>query len=302
MRSANNIPFLPLAYSFALLLTACGGGADPTAPADTAAPVLSALTTTKSAAGELTMTATGTDNVGITGYCFSLSSTQPLASDACFQASNQKKVLTTVPLPPLRVWAKDAAGNVTATALVGPCSNAGYVASNATSLPTVCMVTTQGEVVMALESAKAPVTTANFLTYVNGGFYSDTVFHRVVSSFIVQGGGFTYSASTNQYIAKSTTNAPIVLEAPAATGLTNSLGTVAMARTSVLNSATSQFFINVADNIALDTNGGGYAVFGRVISGTATLDAIKAVPVISNGSEVSLPTTPPVIQWAVQLK
>ena len=164
------------------------------------------------------------------------------------------------------------------------------------------MVTTQGEVVLALESAKAPVTTANFLTYVNSGFYSDTVFHRVVSSFVVQGGGFTYSASTNQYIAKSTTNAPIVLEAPAATGLTNSLGTVAMARTSVLNSATSQFFINVADNIALDTNGGGYAVFGRVISGTATLDAIKAVPVVTNGSEVSLPTTPPVIQWAVQLK
>ena len=75
-----------------------------------------------------------------------------------------------------------------------------------------------------------------------------------------------------------------------------------MARTTELNSATTQFFINVVDNTGLDTVGGGYAVFGRMISGTTTLDAIKAVAVVSNGSEVSLPTTPPVIQWAVQLK
>lgn len=297
-----NKRLLPAALGFTVLLTACGGGSDPTTPADTAAPVLSALTTTKSATGELTMTATGTDNVGITGYCFSLSTTPPLASDACFQASNQKKVLTTVPLPALRVWAKDAAGNVATTALVGPCSNEGYLASNGTSLPTVCMLTSQGELVLALENVKAPITTANFLSYVNSGFYSDTVFHRVVSSFVVQAGGFTYSSSTNQYAAKNPTNAPIVLETPATTGLSNTLGTIAMARTNVLNSATSQFFINVAENIALDANGGGYAVFGRVISGLSTVDALKAVPVVSNGSEVSLPTTPPVIQWAVQLK
>jgi peptidyl-prolyl cis-trans isomerase A (cyclophilin A) len=164
------------------------------------------------------------------------------------------------------------------------------------------MLTSQGELVLALENVKAPITTANFLSYVNSGFYSDTVFHRVVSSFVVQAGGFTYSSSTNQYAAKNPTNAPIVLETPATTGLTNTLGTIAMARTNVLNSATSQFFINVAENIALDANGGGYAVFGRVISGLSTVDALKAVPVVSNGSEVSLPTTPPVIQWAVQLK
>lgn len=302
MRSVNNILLGSVAFGFALLLTACGGGSDPTAPADTAAPVLTGLTTTKSASGELTITAAGSDNVGITGYCFSLASTAPLASDACFQPSNQKKVLTTVPLPPLRVWAKDAAGNVTTTALVGPCSNTAYLASSATSLPTVCMGTTQGELVFALENIKAPITTANFLNYVNNGFYSDTVFHRIVASFVVQGGGFNYSTSTNQYTAKTPTNAPIVLETPGTTGLTNTLGTIAMARTSVLNSATSQFFINVSDNTALDTSGGGYAVFGRVISGNATLDALKVVPVVSNGSEVSLPTTPPVIQWAVQLK
>jgi cyclophilin family peptidyl-prolyl cis-trans isomerase len=159
-----------------------------------------------------------------------------------------------------------------------------------------------GELVVALENVKAPATTTNFLLYVNEGFYSDTVFHRVVSNFVVQGGGFNYSAATNQYAAKSITRAPIVLEAPATTGLSNTLGTIAMARTGELNSATSQFYINVANNIGLDSAGGGYAVFGRLISGNTTLDAIKAVPVVSNGSEVSLPTTPPVIQWAAQLK
>ena len=271
-------------------------------PPDTAAPVLNSLTSAKTATAEFTMTATGTDNVGLVGYCFKNTTTAPLASDACFQASNQKKIALTVPLPAVYVWGKDAAGNVSANALVGPCSAAGYLASGTSTLPTVCMMTSLGELVVALENVKAPATTTNFLLYVNEGFYSDTVFHRVVSNFVVQGGGFNYSAATNQYTAKAVTRAPIVLEAPATTGLSNTLGTIAMARTGELNSATSQFYINVANNIGLDSTGGGYAVFGRLISGTTTLDAIKAVPVVSNGSEVSLPTTPPVIQWAAQLK
>jgi cyclophilin family peptidyl-prolyl cis-trans isomerase len=289
-----------------MLVTACGGDAGPAAPADTAAPVLNSLTSAKSATGEFTITATGTDNVGLVGYCFKNTSAAPLASDACFQASSQKKITLGVPLPPVYVWGKDAAGNVSANALVGPCSSAGYLASGSSSLPTVCMMTTLGELVMAIESVRAPATAANFLLYVNDGFYSDTVFHRVRSNFVVQGGGLTYSAATNQYASKSPTRAPIVLETPAITGLSNTLGTIAMARTSELNSATTQFFINVADNTFLDTNGGGYAVVGRVISGTATVDAIKSVAVvpngISNGNEVSQPTTPPVIHWAVQLK
>lgn len=167
-------------------------------------------------------------------------------------------------------------------------------------------MTTLGELVMALESVKAPATATNFLLYVNDGFYSDTVLHPVRSNFVVQGGGLTYSAATNPYASKSPTRAPIVLETPAITGLSNTPGTIAMARTSELNSATTQCFINVADNTFLDTNGGGYAVVGRVISGTATVDAIKSVAVVPNGilngNEVSQPTTPPVIHWADQLK
>ena len=283
-------------------LTACGGDSGPAAPADTAAPVLNSLTSAKSATGEFTITATGTDNVGLVGYCFKNTSAAPLPSDACFQASNQKKITLGVPIPPVYVWGKDAAGNVSANALVGPCSSASYVASGNSSLPTVCMMTSLGELVMALENVKAPATATNFLLYVNDGFYSDTVFHRIRSTFVVQGGGFTYPAATSQYTPKSPTRAPIALEAPAITGLSNTLGTIAMARTTELNSATTQFFINVVDNTVLDANGGGYAVFGRVISGTATLDAIKAVAVVSNGAEVSQPTTPPVILWVIQLK
>jgi peptidyl-prolyl cis-trans isomerase A (cyclophilin A) len=299
-------PLLPLVFSFALLLSACGGDAGTAAPPDTAAPVLNSLTSAKSAISEFTMTATGTDNVGLVGYCFKITSTAPLASDACFQASNQKKITLSVPLPPVYVWGKDAAGNVSANALVGPCSSAGYLASGTSNLPTVCMMTSLGELVLALENVKAPATATNFLLYVNDGFYSDTVFDRIRSTFVVQGGGFTYQAATSQYTPKSPTRAPITLEAPAITGLSNTLGTIAMARTTELNSATTQFFINVVDNTGLDANGGGYAVFGRMISGMATLDAIKAVAVVSNGvangNEVSQPITPPVIQWAIQLK
>jgi len=179
---------LPLFCAFSVLLSGCGGDGGPTTPPDTAAPLLNSLTSAKTAAAEFTMTATGTDNVGLVGYCFKNTSAVPLASDACFQASNQKKIALTVPLPAVYVWGKDAAGNVSANALVGPCSAAAYLASGTSTLPTVCMMTTLGELVVALENVKAPATTTNFLLYVNEGFYSDTVFHRVVSNFVVQGG------------------------------------------------------------------------------------------------------------------
>ena len=188
------------------------------------------------------------------------------------------------------------------------CSNAGIAASNASLLPTVCMMTSLGELVIELENVKAPITTDNFLKYVKDGFYSNTVFHRVTSTPIsigvAQGGGFTYASSTNQLTAKTPTYLPIKLEAPSPTRLlSNTAKTIAMARTYESDSATSQFFINVVDNTALDTNGGGYAVFGRLISGDATLAALKSVAVVSNDTgEVSLPKNPPVILWAVRLK
>jgi cyclophilin family peptidyl-prolyl cis-trans isomerase len=148
--------------------------------------------------------------------------------------------------------------------------------------PQVTLVTSMGTIVVELRPDKAKNTVDNFLQYVDDGFYSDTVFHRVVSGFVVQGGGYTVGQTTLK-----PTNPSIVLEAPSATGLSNNQGTIAMARTTNLNSATSQFFINTVNNPDLDTNSGGYAVFGSVIQGMNVVKAIEAVAVDSN----SWPTT-----------
>jgi peptidyl-prolyl cis-trans isomerase A (cyclophilin A) len=139
--------------------------------------------------------------------------------------------------------------------------------------PKVEFKTTMGNFVVDLDSEKAPKTTANFLNYVNSGFYNGTIFHRVIDGFMIQGGGFTPDLS------QKPTNSPVVSEAQ--NGLKNQTYTIAMARTSDPDSATAQFFINVKDNAALDfpnAMGNGYTVFGKVISGTQTIDAIRKVP------------------------
>ena len=191
-----------------------------------------------------------------------------------------------------------------AVSVPGLCSASGYTASNASSKSTVCMMTDKGEIVLELDAGAAPITAANFLQYANAGFYSGTIFHRVISNFMIQGGGFTYASGA--YTQKST-NAAIALESPTTTGLSNLRGTIAMARTNLPNTATSQFFINVVDNLFLNgsTATDGYAVFGRVISGLDVVDQIKQVAVQTSsitGTEVSSPVTPMVIQWAYQLK
>jgi peptidyl-prolyl cis-trans isomerase A (cyclophilin A) len=139
--------------------------------------------------------------------------------------------------------------------------------------PKVEFKTTMGNFVVELDDVKAPKTTANFLNYVKSGFYNGTIFHRVIDGFMIQGGGFT--ADLNQ----KPTNAPVVSEAQ--NGLKNNTYTIAMARTSDPDSATAQFFINVKDNVGLDypnAMGNGYTVFGKVISGTQTIDAIRKIP------------------------
>jgi len=139
--------------------------------------------------------------------------------------------------------------------------------------PQVEFKTTLGNFVVELDDVKAPKTTANFLNYVKSGFYNGTIFHRVIDGFMIQGGGFT--SDLNQ----KSTNAPVVSEAQ--NGLRNNRYTIAMARTSDPDSATSQFFINVNDNAVLDfpnAMGNGYTVFGKVISGTQTIDAIRKIP------------------------
>ena len=140
--------------------------------------------------------------------------------------------------------------------------------------PQVLIETTYGTIVLELYPDKAPKTVENFLQYVNEGFYDDTIFHRVIPNFMVQGGGFT------EDFTKKITHAPIPNEAD--NGLRNRIGTVAMARTNDPNSATAQFFINVAQNTFLDfrektPRAWGYAVFGRVISGMKTVNQIRNV-------------------------
>jgi peptidyl-prolyl cis-trans isomerase A (cyclophilin A) len=139
--------------------------------------------------------------------------------------------------------------------------------------PKVDFKTTVGNFVVELDSAKAPKTSANFLNYVNSGFYNGTIFHRVIDGFMIQGGGFTSD------LTQKPTNPPVVSEAQ--NGLKNQTYTIAMARTSDPDSATAQFFINVKDNEGLNypnAMGNGYTVFGTVISGTQTIDAIRKIP------------------------
>jgi peptidyl-prolyl cis-trans isomerase B (cyclophilin B) len=155
------------------------------------------------------------------------------------------------------------------------------------------MVTSAGALRIELDDEKAPKSVANFLAYVAKGHYANTVFHRVIKGFMVQGGGFAPGMS------QKPTDAPITNEAN--NGLKNKKYTLAMARTSVPHSATAQFFINTKDNGFLDftaesPQGWGYAVFGRVVSGSEVVDAIEAVRTGRKGMHDDVPVEDVVIQ------
>ena len=159
--------------------------------------------------------------------------------------------------------------------------------------PIVQMVTSLGTVELELFPDKAPVTVKNFLNYVNSGFYNGTIFHRVIPGFMIQGGGFEPGMRLKP------TRTPIRNEA--GNGLRNSVGTIAMARTSDPNSATSQFFINTADNPFLDhrddtAEGWGYAVFGKVVKGMGVVRKIEAVPTGTRGPFADVPLRDVVIK------
>ncbi|CAN5166975.1 peptidylprolyl isomerase [soil metagenome] len=163
--------------------------------------------------------------------------------------------------------------------------------------PRVELDTTAGTIVIELEQEKAPITVDNFLKYVKSGQYAGTIFHRVIDGFMVQGGGFTTKMD------EKPTRAPIKIES--SNGLKNVRGSVAMARTSDPNSATSQFFINVVDNGRLDypgRDGYGYAVFGTVVEGMDVVDKIRVVPVGPKAGNENVPLTPIVITKATLLK
>jgi cyclophilin family peptidyl-prolyl cis-trans isomerase len=261
----------------------------------------------------LQITAGDTARGGTVAYCIQTSTETPKADDPCFKtdAAGGRTASVTIrdgeKVVPYYLFTKDANGNVLSSAV-----------PSIGVKPLVLIDTSVGAFVVELESEKTKITTENFLEYVNAGFFNNTVFHRIVSTFVVQGGGFTYNAAnTPQYSAQAGQRAPIVLEKPKASGLSNTKGTIAMARTDQPDSATSQFFINMVDNSAsLDTDESanpvrpGYAVFGRVIPPTGGLSndlppaviALSATPVSGSlsgtgtvvaGGENSVPVNAP---------
>src|SRR5579872_1170759 len=153
----------------------------------------------------------------------------------------------------------------------------------------IILSTSLGDITLELDEAKAPLTIENFLAYVDAGFYDCTIFHRVIPDFMIQGGGFT------QDMQQKKTNSPVKNEAD--NGLSNEPYTVAMARTSDINSATSQFFINLADNVFLDhgKRDFGYAVFGKVTKGTEVVDKIAGVKTGRSGGHGDVPVSAVVI-------
>ncbi|MGE0081484.1 MAG: peptidylprolyl isomerase [Thiohalomonadaceae bacterium] len=164
--------------------------------------------------------------------------------------------------------------------------------------PRVRLETSLGDIVVELYPDKAPQTVENFLQYVKDGHYDGTIFHRVIEGFVIQGGGFTPD------MVQKPTRGPVMNEAD--NGLRNTVGTIAMARTNDPHSATAQFYINVANNSALDfrektPRAWGYAVFGRVVKGMDTVGKIKSVPTTSVGPYRDVPREPVVIRKATQL-
>jgi peptidyl-prolyl cis-trans isomerase A (cyclophilin A) len=161
------------------------------------------------------------------------------------------------------------------------------LAATAADAPKVKLSTSAGDIVLELYPDKAPKSVENFLRYVRDKHYDNTVFHRVMDGFMIQGGGFTAD------LQQKPTRAPIALEA--SNGLKNDRGTIAMARTANPNSATAQFFVNLVNNATLNApspDGHGYAVFGKVVTGMEVVDKIKGVAVGNQGPHQNVPKTP----------
>ena len=170
----------------------------------------------------------------------------------------------------------------------------------AADAPRVKLATTAGDIVIEVYPDKAPKTAENFLQYVRDKHYDGTIFHRVINNFMIQGGGMDAS------MVEKKTRSPVPHEGREAfeKGLRNETGTLSMARTNDPNSATAQFYINVADNAFLDPRGNnpGYTVFGRVVGGMDVVNKIKAVPTGSAGMHGDVPLTPVVIESATVVK
>jgi peptidyl-prolyl cis-trans isomerase A (cyclophilin A) len=266
-----------LIYGLVASLSACGGGGSDFSP------VVTQIKGQSLRYGNLAVIYVAgqfmrSDMVADTGTCtnpsFSPTSVPELATLNC--------TVTAVGALPITIRAANGAVLYSDTLTVLP--------------PQVTMITSKGTVVMELDPQAAPKTVINFLSYVNSGYYTSTLFHRVIAGFVVQGGGYTTGL-----LKKPGQGAPIALESNR--GLLNTRSTVAMARTSVPDSATSEFFVNLVNNPALDylsAASPGYAVFGTVVQGMEVVDAIAAVPTGTANGMADVPSTDVTIALALQ--
>ena len=251
--------------------------------------------TYKKEGNEIVFTAENTDDAGTDAYCITTDNVRPKEDSECWKKSSDGGLTARYTIPEAKevarhyLWTKDNTGRIGETKIGAPFSEALYNAAFKSVRPVVALKTTFGELAIELEDMAAPISTQNFLKYVDQGFYDGTVFHRVIKEFMVQTGGYVWSAETG-YRQKQQGLPPIPLERTSVTSLTHSKWTVGMARTNVPDSATTEFFINTVDNYFLDysvdaegTPSDGYAVFGRVIFGEeTTLEQLRSVRVGPN--------------------
>ena len=183
--------------------------------------------------------------------------------------------------------------------MIGCFVSFGFAEEKKAELPKVRLETSLGTIIIELNTPAAPKTVKNFLSYVDDGFYSNTIFHRVIKGFMIQGGGFTENMQQKSAKANITNEAD--------NGLQNLRGTIAMARTNAPHSASSQFFINTVNNTSLNFKaktgrGWGYCVFGKVVDGMDVVDAIEKQPTTVKNPYRDVPVTPVIIKNAVVLK
>lgn len=268
IKGVSMIKFWVAACSFGLL-TACGGGGS--ASQTVAAPEYNIEVSSLRYSQPTTFTITGTQIDKISHV--NVSKCDGVVNSGASAGSSKTLTCTVSGTGDLKVELQNAQNEV----LFGK--------TWTVALPQVQLTTTSGNLLVELDPSAAPLTVNNFLAYVHSGFYTNTLIHRVISNFVVQGGWLT-----NAPAVQTGQRAPIVLESN--NGLSNLRGTIGMARMSEANTATSQFYFNVVDNPALnfvDTAQPGYAVFGKLVKGLDVLDAIAAQP---TGSKFGLPNAP----------
>lgn len=277
--------------SLGVTLLACGGGSGTAAPpAPAPAPVPTATVSAVTSFAPLSYGRSASLDVAGANLDLGITVTAPgctgLAESANSSATLKRYTCTVALATVLPVEVKSGAG----TSL--------FLASIPVPDPQVTVVTSLGTVVFELNPAKAPLSVNNFLKYTSDGFYANLLFHRVIPNFVIQAGGFTGGP-----VSKAATYGPIKLESN--NGLSNLRGSLAMARTQVADSATSEFYINTVNNAALDfvsASQPGYAVFGKVVDGLPVVDAIAAVPTANRGGLQNVPVSDVLILAARQTR